>query len=229
VFSTPNCTLCLKVKKMLEELKKLYPRAEIREMDIVSEDALALNKALCARAYLPTTARAKAPAVFSANRGLVGDDITLDALKELAERARGLAAPWELRLHKLLDSDTVALEQYMTYTPLVIIGAGLADGINPCAYAAIIFFITYLTYIKKSRAEILLAGLLFISAVFVTYLAIGVALYGLLRTMGEVSVTLNRILYSVMALLLAVAVGLSLGDGIRCLQGRPQQMKLKLP
>ena len=67
------------------------------------------------------------------------------------------------------------------------------------------------------------------SAVFVTYLGIGVALYWVLQELGRWSVLMSSILNSTMIILLAVAAGLSIGDAIRCLQGRASDMKLTLP
>ena len=43
-------------------------------------------------------------------------------------------------------------------TVWAIIGAGLADGINPCAFAVIIFFISFLAVYKYNRKEIILVG-----------------------------------------------------------------------
>lgn len=55
------------------------------------------------------------------------------------------------------------------YTPGYVIAAGLVDGINPCAFATLVFFISFLRFAGKSRRETLLIGIIFTLTVFVTY------------------------------------------------------------
>ncbi len=67
--------------------------------------------------------------------------------------------------------------------PTVII-AGLVDGINPCAFTVLLLFITTLTTTLKIgeqnitplRARLIGTGGIYIAAVFLTYLALGVGL-----------------------------------------------------
>lgn len=61
--------------------------------------------------------------------------------------------------------------------PAVLV-TGLVDGINPCAIAILLFFITFLFTIRKTGASIARMGLVYIGAVYAVYFLIGV---GLLR------------------------------------------------
>ena len=58
-----------------------------------------------------------------------------------------------------------------------IVGAGLVDGINPCAFAGIVFFVSFLTVYKYTRKEILVVGSAYCLAVFVAYILIGLGLF----------------------------------------------------
>lgn len=60
----------------------------------------------------------------------------------------------------------------------VVLFTGLVDGINPCAMAILLFFVSFLFTIRKRRASIARIGAVYIGAVFVVYLLIGL---GLLR------------------------------------------------
>ncbi len=64
--------------------------------------------------------------------------------------------------------------------PLVLV-SGLIDGINPCAFSLLIFFLSFLFNLKRSRANVLGMGLTYILGIFVGYLALGL---GLLRTIS---------------------------------------------
>ena len=59
--------------------------------------------------------------------------------------------------------------------PAVLI-TGLVDGINPCAIAILLFFITFLFTIRKTGASIARMGAVYIGAVYVVYLLIGIGL-----------------------------------------------------
>lgn len=59
---------------------------------------------------------------------------------------------------------------------LIIITAAFFDSINPCAIAVLIFLISILISIKFSRKRIILTGLVYISAVFVSYYLAGLGL-----------------------------------------------------
>lgn len=61
--------------------------------------------------------------------------------------------------------------------PAVLL-TGLVDGINPCAIAILLFFITFLFTIRKTGASIARMGLVYIGAVYIVYFLIGL---GLLR------------------------------------------------
>lgn len=83
------------------------------------------------------------------------------------------------------DSGTAGASQSRDYyrskfseiTLWAIISAGLADGINPCAFAVIIFFVSFLAVYKYNRREIIAVGGAYCFAVFLTYLLLGLGLF----------------------------------------------------
>lgn len=69
------------------------------------------------------------------------------------------------------------IERFKLFSPLAITGAGLTDGINPCAFTVIVFFISFLALQGYRKRELVAIGLTFIFAVFLTYLLIGFGLF----------------------------------------------------
>jgi cytochrome c biogenesis protein CcdA len=112
-----------------------------------------------------------------------------------------------------------------------VIAGGLLDGINPCAFATIIFFLSYLTIAKRTAKEIFFVGFSFILAVFLSYLSFGLLFSEALKwlTANEsyqwVRNTLNYV-FAGFAILVAV---LSLRDWWRARKGRLEDMTLQLP
>jgi len=67
----------------------------------------------------------------------------------------------------------------MNNSLFLVITAGLLDSFNPCAIAILLIFIALMLTFEKSRRTIILLGITYIIAVYLTYLAIGL---GMLRT-----------------------------------------------
>lgn len=77
-----------------------------------------------------------------------------------------------------------------------VLGAGFADGFNPCAFALLVLFATYtLTLVNavtgdgtptlEARRRLLGAGSLYVAAVLVTYFIIGLGLFTFLSWLGR--------------------------------------------
>lgn len=77
-----------------------------------------------------------------------------------------------------------------------VLGAGVLDGLNPCAFALLVLFATYtLTMVNAvtadgsptalARQRLLAAGSLYVGAVVVTYFLIGLGLFSFLAWLGE--------------------------------------------
>lgn len=60
-----------------------------------------------------------------------------------------------------------------TLTLPLIIGAAALDSINPCVFGVLIFLLAFLLAVFKSPRRMLIGGLVYSFAVYVTYLALG--------------------------------------------------------
>ncbi|MBI4999833.1 GAP family protein [Candidatus Gottesmanbacteria bacterium] len=86
--------------------------------------------------------------------------------------------------------------------PLITL-AGLVDSLNPCAIAMIILLLTYLVIFGKRPERVLPTGLIYIGAVFLTYLLIGLVFYQTFSQIGQIEQIrfyLNKILGSLLIL-----------------------------
>jgi len=59
--------------------------------------------------------------------------------------------------------------------PLVLV-TGFFDGLNPCAFAVLLFFIAFLFTIRRTSASIWAMGLIYVAAIYLAYLLIGLGL-----------------------------------------------------
>lgn len=58
----------------------------------------------------------------------------------------------------------------------IITSSAFLDGLNPCAFAVLLFFIGFLFTIKKTKAKIWKMGLVYIGAIYLAYLLIGLGI-----------------------------------------------------
>ncbi len=85
-------------------------------------------------------------------------------------------------------------------TVWAIIGAGLADGINPCAFAVIVFFISFLAVYKYNRKEIILVGSAYCASVFAAYMLLGLGFFRFLYAMKGLTYITLAIQWATIAL-----------------------------
>ncbi len=83
----------------------------------------------------------------------------------------------------------------------IVVGAAVIDSINPCAFGVLIFMLAYLAQSVKTKGMMLAHGLLYILAVFITYLLAGLFLLPIINQLGRASV----IAYLVIAMIIIIA------------------------
>ena len=228
-FHKKGCRECARVKDMLSALKDNYPGLEIRTYDIADKSSLELNEALASASGVPVGKRLVAPAVFTASGALVTDDIQFGPLTELVVTSAGRPAPWEVIAPGAEEKAVHSIsERFKSYGLLTVLGAGLLDGVNPCAFTTIIFLMSYLALRKRSRREIALTGMTFTVGVFLTYLLVGMGLLEAVQALSFMP-AISSAVYFLTALLALLAAGLSVVDGVLALRGREKDMLLSLP
>jgi hypothetical protein len=123
----------------------------------------------------------------------------------------------------------VFLERFKSFSWLTVITAGLIDGINPCAFTVLVFFISFLSFAGYSRKQTIILGFFFIIAVFFTYLGIGLGLFEVLRRLAIFNYVANLI-YIIVAIFALVLGVISLYDWWIFKKTKdPEKIKLKLP
>ncbi|MBC7235186.1 MAG: hypothetical protein H5T69_05050, partial [Chloroflexi bacterium] len=227
-FYQPGCNVCERAEHDLRYIQEKYPQVEIRRFDVKEEAAF--NQYLCDQAGVPENKHLTAPALFTGNGYLLGDEIRVRAIEELIAPylATGTRAPWADWENKRELAQSSIIERFKSLSLLTVVGAGLLDGVNPCAFATMIFLISYLTMRKRQGAELLATGGAFAFGVFVTYLGIGFGFLKFLSSLPFLNV-IGKWVYGVTAILcLGLAWG-SIVDYRRAREGRLEDMSLKLP
>jgi len=79
------------------------------------------------------------------------------------------------------DQDQNTLPVPFSSILALIVISGLLDGINPCAFAVLLFFVAFLfitsrTSLEQTKRRLLLVGLIYITGVYLAYLIVGLGI-----------------------------------------------------
>ena len=226
-FHKRGCQKCVRASEILKRLKTEYPQIVVEKRYAKADQQLL--EAMGALYNVPQVKRLTTPAVF------IGHDYLLDELDDAQLEeivgtylATGVSSRLAEAQAKTGEAESDIVARFSAFGTLAVAGAGLLDGINPCAFATIVFFISYLSLVGRSRKEMLVAGGAFAAAVFVTYLLLGMGLLKFLSFLNEFSVV-AKCVYLVAAIGTFTLAFLSLYDAVKAKQGKVKEITLQLP
>lgn len=111
---------------------------------------------------------------------------------------------------------------------LKVIGSGLLDGINPCAIAMLLMFISMIGFLKDRRTLIFVATS-YILGIFMTYFAIGIGLFWVMSAFQSTLNTFSHILYGLFALLALILFVMTFKDFLVTKNEEYGKVKNQLP
>jgi cytochrome c biogenesis protein CcdA len=170
IFYSPGCHQCMQVKQeVMPAIEKEFKDKIIFEYRDVSqiENYKMLLGLLQAD---PAGLKFQVPLFYLEGKFLSAEGQLRDNLQNFI--AAGIKRDSALRLDPV---DLVA--HFKSFVPAAVVFAGLIDGINPCAFTVIVFFISFLALQGYRKKELIFIGLAFIFAVFLTYLGIGLGIF----------------------------------------------------
>lgn len=225
-FFQPGCSECDRLEAMFNSIEKDIASIEIARLSIFVDTNKVLLEAFSEEVGIPATERLLVPVVIFGRGFLIKDQITTEKLFRLITEHQSDSLVIEK--HDVVHAEKSILQRFGRFSLLGIIIAGLLDGVNPCAFATIIFFISYLLFLGRRRRDIVLMAVSFITAVFIAYFLIGVGAYGLLKYLAGYKIIAQIIflLFGTLAIILGL---LSLRDYLYARRGELDKMFLQLP
>lgn len=229
-FYEAGCQECDRVTYDLNYLQSKYPNLVIETFDVQNDAAL--SEWLGEQYGVPEEKRLTTPSVFVGQNYLLAAEINVKSLEALIKKygQTGTEAIWEdFGEEEAREARTSLIERLGSPALLTVLGTGLANGLNPCALATIVFFISYLAFSGRKGREILFVGVAFTLGVFLTYLLAG---FGLLRLLGPLDAARSDLRNWISGLGALLCLGLafiSFRDYFTARQGRPEDVSLRLP
>jgi cytochrome c biogenesis protein CcdA len=180
-FYETGCRECDRIFYLLNYLEQEYSFLVIKRFDLRDRENKVLLEAIAERISLPERQRLVPATLFAGSECLQQKDIALGRIEELLERYKdGSAVVWDVTEEEIEAARERMAVRFSSFGLAAVSFAGLIDGFNPCAFAVLVFFISYLTVTKKRGRDILVVGISFISGVFITYFLIGLGILSVL-------------------------------------------------
>jgi cytochrome c biogenesis protein CcdA/thiol-disulfide isomerase/thioredoxin len=227
-FEQAGCQECARTSYDLRVAQSQYPQLVVDSFSMEEAENKALNEWLSEKYDVPEEQRLSTPMLFVGEDVLIGSEATLNnILAAVGKYAQTGAEPtWE-------DFDAAQAEQslidrFRSFGLLTVLGAGLIDGLNPCAFATLVFFISYLAFTGRRGRDILFVGIAFALGVFLTYLLVGVGLLKIVQSLSFFT-ALGRWVYLLTAALCVVLAAFTFRDYLKARQGQVTDMALSLP
>ena len=227
-FEKAGCQECARTTYDLRYVQDRYPQLVVESFSMEDDESKALNEWLSEKYAVPEEKRLSTPMVFVGDDVLIGTEATLNNLLAAVGKyaATGAERTWEDFDPEAAGQSLVA--RFKSLGLLTVLGAGLIDGLNPCAFATLVFFVSYLTFTGRRGRDILLVGLAFALGVFLTYLLVGLGLLKIIQSLSFFT-ALGRWVYLLTALLCVVLAIFTFQDFFTARRGQASEMTLKLP
>jgi len=213
VFSSTYCSACHKVLPVIRETASNHTDVSVLYYDVdLSEENLTVlfDFAEHYRITYPGL-----PAVYT------GDTVVIEGSGPIASEIEDIFQGIEDGLIPSAEYEKRWYPEQAVYTPrgpdpedmgpnlnlYLVLTAGLLDGINPCAFAVLVFLLISLMT-AESKIRVLSIGFVYIAAVFLFYVLAGLGI------MSIVSYTETSSIFSLIAGIVAVFAGLlSMNEG----------------
>ncbi len=230
-FFEPGCHDCERAEQLLNQIVFEYPEIEIRKFDMTTPEGVALAEELGELYGVPEYDRLLVPIIYLGDDYLLRDQITYENVVDTIEKIKGESylPPWELVKENQDSVQQRIIERFQSFGIGAVAISGLIDGINPCAFATIIFFISYLALIHRTGIELLLVGGMFTLAIFLTYFLIGAGALRVVTTLSFLPLARQIFIYVTAAIGLILGT-LSLMDYLKYKKtGKTSDTSLQLP
>jgi cytochrome c biogenesis protein CcdA/glutaredoxin len=181
-FYGNGCSHCENVKPLVAALQGRYPELHI-EMLEVNDNKANLEKLLAMRDQYGLKS-VSIPTIFIGENALVGETEVKDHFEEkiLAEKQR-IATFTNTTPVNLTPNDPGSLPTTPALSPYMVVFAALVDSTNPCGLSVLVFLLISMAA-AGDRKRILLVGGVYIAAMFLFHLLVGIGLFSAIAISG---------------------------------------------
>ncbi len=234
LFASSSCEKCRYLKELiLPDILETYPQVSYEHIPVDDTENFELQllyeKLYQQNGYNIIGKEEASVKAFVGKTCLAGVKLIEDRLEDVILTQGNVATPSPEKVRQLFTKkENLVEDKYETFTWLTVAWSGLVDGVNPCAFVTLVFFISVLSNLRKSKRDILIVGTLFSLSVFLTYLLLGLGAFRLIKELSVQSGVAKGINIGTSIFCLTIGV-ISLFDVIRTIRKNETKFSLKLP
>lgn len=205
VFYSPHCKICMELEKeFLPSIKERYKNnVTWEELDTASNSADLIK--LITLSVRLRNINGHVPSI------LVGDSLLIGRDEIKSKLVHSIDLALKAKKSPLGFIKVELLQVFKKISIFTVIASGLIDGINPCAFAVIVFFVSFLAVYGYRKREIIYVGVSYCLAVFLTYLFIGLGFFNFLYSLSNFYAII-KIFYYFIAAFCFILSGFALYD-----------------
>jgi cytochrome c biogenesis protein CcdA len=226
-----GCLHCEGRRAELKEWASKVPNLRIAGFDLTEEENKKIDEAFFQIYQIPESERGEAVKLYIGEDSMLESNFRYENFQKLVAKYQGKGAPppWDKVSEEALKSgEQRIIERFRKFGLSTVLVAGFIDGLNPCAFATIVFLVSYLAFLGKKTKEILTYGIIFTFGVFIAYLIAGMGLMAGFRQLSGFPL-ITKGIYLVIALFAFVLGIISFYDYVLFRRGQVTKMKLQLP
>ena len=181
-FYGETCPYCAYIHPKIQELAAKYPNFTLYELEVYyNETNQGLFQDFVERYGIDDP---HVPAVFISNIALIGSNVIERELEENINYflKNEPICPLGYNAKESASRDISPSREIKITLPAIILAA-LADSINPCAFAVLIFLLLYITSLGATKRALKI-GIAYIITVFIVYFLAGLGLLRVIQFMG---------------------------------------------
>ena len=191
-FYGTGCPHCARVKPFLEEMRIRYENISIIEKEVYyNPENYELYRKFMDK-YNFDKDIISVPIVFIDNKYFAGDSRILNNLELEIMKCKK-----DTCINPVLSLDVETSKAEITLP--IIITSALIDSINPCAFAVMIFLLSYLMSVNLKK-KMLKIGFFYILSVYLTYFLAGFGVFQVIQISG-----MTRSIYRIAAIIAIIA------------------------
>ncbi|MGD2207537.1 MAG: hypothetical protein PVH17_12250, partial [Anaerolineae bacterium] len=154
-FAQAGCQECARTTYDLQLIQEEYPQVVVETFSIEEAENKALSEWLGQKYGVAEENRLSTPMVFVGEDVLIGDQATAANLLAAVDKyvETGAERTWDD--FDPTEAEESLVDRFRSFGVLTVLGAGLVDGLNPCAFATLVFFVSYLAFTGRRGRDIL--------------------------------------------------------------------------
>jgi len=226
-----GCMHCEGRRDELKEWASKVPDLRIAAFDLTEEENKKIDEAFFQIYHIPESEQGEPVKFYIGDDFMLEKDFRYENFQKMVSKYQGKGAPppWEKVTEEDLKSgEQKIIERFRKFGLSTVLIAGLIDGLNPCAFATIVFLVSYLAFLGKKTREILIYGIVFTFGAYVAYLLVGMGLMAGFRQISGFPL-ITKGIYLIIALFAFVLGIMSFYDYLLFRRGQITKMKLQLP